>query len=171
MLEEAIVIRPDHIPSYNNLAKAYFLAGIPELAAASYQEALHHDPSNAIARKNLALLTAAGGVQAAPGPGDTARPAAEARRPQKAGTPAPSVAVAGGTEKPSVPPEAGREVRDEADAEALREMLRSLPHVTVERRGDRLALSGWTGDERSAAAGADTRGATGCHQSHDGRRR
>ena len=32
LLEEAVSLRPQHVPSYNNLAKAYFLAGIPELA-------------------------------------------------------------------------------------------------------------------------------------------
>jgi len=39
-LESAVTIRPDHVPSYNNLAKAYFLAGLPELAVASYEEVL-----------------------------------------------------------------------------------------------------------------------------------
>jgi len=33
---------------YNNLAKAYFLAGLPELAVASYEEVLRRDSSNAI---------------------------------------------------------------------------------------------------------------------------
>jgi len=41
---------------------------------------------------------------------------------------------------------AEREARDQAEAEALREMLRDLPHVTVERLGGRLTLGGWTSD-------------------------
>jgi hypothetical protein len=32
LLEEAVLIRPEHVPSYNNLAKAYFLAGLPGMA-------------------------------------------------------------------------------------------------------------------------------------------
>src|SRR3990172_594530 len=62
LLENAVLIRPDHVPSYNNLAKAYFLAGLPELAVATYGEALRRDPSNAIALKNLLLLTEAAGI-------------------------------------------------------------------------------------------------------------
>jgi Tfp pilus assembly protein PilF len=45
-LEAALSSRPDHVPSYNNLGKAYFLAGLPELAVAAYEEALRRDPSN-----------------------------------------------------------------------------------------------------------------------------
>ena len=61
MLENAILIRPDHIPSRNNLAKAYFLARLPELAIAAYEEVLLRDPSNAIALNNLMLLAEAAG--------------------------------------------------------------------------------------------------------------
>ena len=34
------------------------------------------------------------------------------------------------------------------EANALRELLRDLPHVTVERRGGRLTLTGWTSDPK-----------------------
>ena len=127
LLEEAVAIRPDYVPTYNNLAKAYFLAGIPELSVASYQEALRRDPSNAIARKGLTLLTQAGGGQTGSG-----APAAEPKPPVNHPSP---VAPA----QPPLPPDA-----DDAEAQALRELVRDLPHVTVERRGDRLTLAGWT---------------------------
>jgi tetratricopeptide (TPR) repeat protein len=61
LLENAVLIRPDHVPSYNNLAKAYFQAGLPELTVAAYEEVLRLDPSNAIALKNLLLLSEAVG--------------------------------------------------------------------------------------------------------------
>jgi hypothetical protein len=56
-------IRSDYVPTYNNPAKAYFLARIPELSVASYQEALRRDPSNLIARRGLTFLTQAGGAR------------------------------------------------------------------------------------------------------------
>src|SRR3990172_9416746 len=62
LLENAVLIRPHHVPSYNNLAKAYFLAGLPEMAVLTYQEALRRDSSNAIALKNLLRLTEAAGL-------------------------------------------------------------------------------------------------------------
>jgi len=136
LLEDAIVIRPDHVPSYNNLAKAYFLAGLPELAVAGYKEALRRDPSNVIARKNLAVLTAAAGDQQALGPGDAPKPSADSGLPKKPVTPEPRDAAPGGQIKSPA--------EDGADVGALRELLRDLPHVKVERRGDRLALGGWT---------------------------
>ena len=127
LLEEAAVIRPDYLPTYNNLAKAYFLAGIPELSVASYQETLRRDPSNAIARKGLTLLTQAGGGQTGSG-----APAAEPNPPVN-------------HLSPVVPaPAAAQPDADDAEAHALQELVRDLPHVTVERRGDRLTLAGWT---------------------------
>ena len=48
--------------TYNNLAKAYFLAGIPELSVASYKEALRRDPANAVAHKGLAVLAGPNGA-------------------------------------------------------------------------------------------------------------
>ena len=90
-LESAVSIRPDHIPSYNNLAKAYFLAGLPELAVASYEEVLRRDASNAIALKNLLLLAEATGNHdaadayrrrlEAPGSGRAPKPAIDAGDP------------------------------------------------------------------------------------------
>lgn len=127
LLEESLLIRPEHVPTYNNLAKAYFLAGVPELSVASYQEALRLDPSNATARKGLALLMAAAGGQAAAGtgePGPSANHAAAAAPPQTAAEPDASA--------------------EAAEVHALRELLSDLPHVKVEQRGGRLTLSGWT---------------------------
>jgi len=145
LLEEAVVIRPDYVPAYNNLGKAYFLAGIPELAVASYQEALRHDPSNAIALQNFALLTDIAGVQA-PGPGSSA----DAGEPKKPISATPPVAAQGEETRPSTlaaapatsDPQPG--VEEGADVVALRELVRDLPHVTVERRGGRLTVAGWT---------------------------
>jgi tetratricopeptide (TPR) repeat protein len=85
LLENAVLIRPDHVPSYNNLAKAYFLAGLPELAVATYEEALRRDPSNAIALKNLLLLAEAAGIHDAAA---TYRRRLEALGPHRAGKPA-----------------------------------------------------------------------------------
>ncbi len=127
LLEEAVAIHPDYVPAYNNLAKAYFLAGIPELSVASYQEALSRDPSNPIARKGLTLLTQAGGGQVGSG-----APAVEPKPPVEPPSPVTPAQAA-------VPPDA-----DDAEAQALREIVRDLMHVTVERRGDRLTLAGWT---------------------------
>jgi tetratricopeptide (TPR) repeat protein len=127
LLEEAAVIRPDYLPTYNNLAKAYFLAGIPELSVASYQETLRRDPSNPIARRGLTLLTQAGGGQTAPG-SLAVEPKAPANQPSPV---VPAPAAAG--------PDA-----DDAEAQALGDLVRDLPHVTVERRGDQLTLAGWT---------------------------
>jgi tetratricopeptide (TPR) repeat protein len=127
LLEEAAAIRPDYVPAYNNLAKAYFLAGLPELSVASYQETLRRDPANPIARKGLTLLTQAGGAQT--GSGSTAA------EPQSPANHRSSVVPA----QAAPQPEPG-----DAEAHALREQVRDLPHVTAERRGDRLAVAGWT---------------------------
>jgi tetratricopeptide (TPR) repeat protein len=62
LLEDAVSIRPGYVPSYNNLAKAYYLTGLPELAIGTYEEALRRDPSNAIALKNLAVLAEGAGL-------------------------------------------------------------------------------------------------------------
>jgi tetratricopeptide (TPR) repeat protein len=149
-IEDAIAIHPDYVPSYNNLVKAYFLARLPELAVASYKEALRRDPSNAIALKNLAVLTEAAGVQNAPGSGGNNQPAVGAGQPKKPVTSAPPVGAAVGNDKPPVVAgtpaisDADREARDAAGAQALQEILRDLPHVMVEWRGGRLSLGGWT---------------------------
>jgi len=127
LLENAVLIRPDHIPSYNNLAKAYYLAGLSELAVAAYEEALRRDPSNAIARKNHLRVTGDAGIQV---------PAAA---PPPAAAPAPVI--------PAPKPQA---LLDK-EANALRELVRDLPHVMVERRGGRLTLTGWTSGKKERA--------------------
>ncbi len=151
LLENAVLIRSDHVPSYNNLAKAYFLTGLPELAVAAYEEALRRDSSNAIALGNLARLAEGAGRHKAAaayrrrlealGSGDVAKPTVDAEEPMTllATRPLATAAVMG--EQPRAP---GPEARPDPDANALREILRDLPHVRVERRGDQLTLVGWT---------------------------
>jgi len=129
LLENAVLIRPEHVPSYNNLAKAYFLAGLPELALATYEEVLRRDPSNAIALRNRQRLAAAAGNQIPAGAAEAPRVAA----------PAPVIVA---------PPAATAE---DPEADALREVVRDLPHVTVERRAGQLTLSGWTSDPKERA--------------------
>jgi Tfp pilus assembly protein PilF len=161
LLESAVLIRPDHVPSYNNLAKAYFLAGLPELSVATYGEALRRDPSNAIARKNLLLLTEAAGIHdaAATYPrrlealrlGPAEKPPVGTAEPM---TPLPSrpidVATAATEQSPVAAPAPGI-ARDDTEAAALRELVRDLPHVTVERRGGRLTVTGWTSGPKERA--------------------
>ena len=125
-LEDALQVRPEYVPAYNNLAKAYFQTGLPELALASYQEALRLDPANPIARKGLALLMAAANRT-----NNTTSSATEpSTRPSPATAPTPPTPAPAAPEPPEVT--------------ALRELIRDLPHVKVEWRGDRLTLSGWT---------------------------
>jgi hypothetical protein len=62
LLEDAVSNRPDYVPSYNSLAKAYYQAGLPELAVATYEEVLRRAPSNPIALENLARLREAAGA-------------------------------------------------------------------------------------------------------------
>jgi len=138
LLEESLSIRPDHVPTYNNLGKAYLLAGVPELAVACYAEALRRDPSNAVALKNIALLTGTAGVPKPPHPGDAGKPVyPDVAAPSPEAKPAAEASPRAAT---------GRQVSDEtaAEVEALQELLGDLPHVTVEARGGRLVLTGWT---------------------------
>jgi tetratricopeptide (TPR) repeat protein len=154
LLEEALSIRPDHAPSYNNLGKAYILAGVPELAAASYSEALRCDSSNAVALKNLALLTGAAGVQRRSRSIDTRKPVVETVDPTKPIASEPAATAVGEKTQPAVVSDkrgrsaveggARNETGVDPDVEALQELLRELPHVTAERRGGLLALTGWT---------------------------
>jgi tetratricopeptide (TPR) repeat protein len=130
ILEDLLEVRTGHAPTYNNLAKAYFMAGVPELAAATYRQVLQHDPSNAIATRNLALLSSAAGVEAA-APVDAAPAIATAL----AATPA----IAASLPESAAPPD--------PEVQALAELLEVLPHVNVTRRGGRLVLDGWTSDE------------------------
>ena len=154
LLENAVSIRPGHVPSYNNLAKAYYLTGLPELAIGTYEEVLRRDPSNAIALKNLAVLAEGAGLHEAAtayrkrlealGLAQTALPTVEPI------TLLPTWPLAKATVGPPLPapppviqaPKA--EARPDQDVNALRELLRDLSHVTVERRGGRLTLVGWT---------------------------
>ena len=163
-LESAVSIRPDHVPSYNNLAKAYFLAGLPELAVAAYEEVLRRDSSNAIALNNLLLLAEAAGNHdaaatyrrrlEASGPGRAGKPAIDAGKPNTqlptwplatatAGSPPP-------TPLPVMPVEVPQPLPDR-EADGLRELLRDLPHVTVERRAGRLTLAGYTSGQKERA--------------------
>jgi len=163
-LESAVAIRPDHVPSYNNLAKAYFLAGLPELAVASYEEVLRRDSSNPIALSNLLLLAEAAGNRDAAAiyrrrleasrSGRAARPAIDAGKPTTqlptwplataaAGSPLPTPLPVEPVPKPQPPPD--------READALRELLRDLPHVTVERRAGRLTLTGYTSGPKERA--------------------
>jgi len=157
LLENAVLIRPDHVPSYNNLAKAYFQAGLPELTVAAYEEALRRDSSNAIALKNLLLLAEAAGIHDAAatyrrrlkalGSGRTAKPAIDAGELITLLPTWPLVTTAAGS-PPATPlpviPVPKPQARPDKEADALRELLRDLPHVTVERRAGRLTLNGWT---------------------------
>jgi len=156
-LESAVSIRPDHVRSYNNLAKAYFLAGLPELAVASYEEVLRRDSSNAIALNNLLLLAEAAGNHdaagtyrrrlEASGSGRAAKHTIDAGKPitqlptwplatTAVGSPPPTPLPVVPVEVPQPPPD--------READTLRELLRDLPHVTVERRAGRLTLTGYT---------------------------
>ena len=128
-LESTVSTRPDYVPAYNNLAKAYFLAGLPELALAAYEEALRRDPSNAIALKNRERLAAAGANQIR-----AAAPVAQPVAP-----PAPVI--------PALP----AATAEDPEADALREVIHDLPHVTVERRAGYLTLCGWTSDPKERA--------------------
>ena len=163
MLENAVLIRPDHVPSRNNLAKAYFLARLPELAVATYEEALRLDPSNAIALHNLLVLAeAAGNHDAAAtyrrrlealGSGRTAKSAVAAGEPIMQLPTWPLVTAADGSAPTPLPLIHAVEPLDPPDKEtnALRELLRDLPHVTVERRAGRLILTGYTSGTKERA--------------------
>jgi hypothetical protein len=164
LLENAVLIRPDHVPSYNNLAKAYFQAGLPELAVAAYEEVLRRDSSNAIALKNLLLLAEAAGIHDAAatyrrrlkalGSGLAAKPAIDAGEPITLLPTWPLTTAAAGS-PPATPlpviPVAEPQARSDKEADALRELLRDLPHVTVERRSGRLTLTGWTSGPKERA--------------------
>jgi len=163
LLENAVLIRPDHVPSYNNLAKAYFLAGLPSLAVAAYEEVLRRDSSNAIALNNLLLLAeAAGNHDAAAtyrrrlealGSGRAAKPAIEAGEPITLPSwPLTTAAVGEGEPTPlPVMPVPKPQPPPDREADSFRELLRDLPHVTVERRAGRLTLAGYTSGPKERA--------------------
>ncbi len=145
--EDAIAIRPDHVPTYNNLAKAYFLAGIPELSFATYNEALRRDPSNRVARAAIALLTTAAAAAGQPEPGSGGR------SPQRAAPPSlpPGEENRGASADDPIGAPTEPDSTEAPEVLALRELIRDLPHVTAERRGDQLAVSGWTSGTRERA--------------------
>jgi tetratricopeptide (TPR) repeat protein len=164
LLENAVLIRPDHVPSYNNLAKAYFQAGLPELTVAAYEEVLRLDPSNAIALKNLLLLSEAVGFHDAAATYQrrlkTLGSSLAAKTTIGAGEPITllptwPLATAAAGSPPATPlpviPVAEPQTRPDKEADALRELLRDLPHVTVERRAGRLTLTGWTSGPKERA--------------------
>lgn len=64
-MEASLANYPDHVQSYINLGKAYFMADLPELAVASYEEALKRSPTNAAALRNLVTLNEAAGFHQA----------------------------------------------------------------------------------------------------------
>ena len=163
-LESAVTIRPDHVPSYNNLAKAYFLAGLPELAVASYEEVLRRDPSNSIALNNLLLLAEAAGNRDAAATyrrrleasksGRTAKPATDAGGPITRFSTRPLATASAGASPPTPLPDVAvpkPQPSPDREADALRELLRDLPHVTVERRAGRLTLTGYTSGPKERA--------------------
>lgn len=164
LLESAVSNRPDHLPSHNNLAKAYFLAGLPELSVATYEEVLRRDASNDIALHNLLLIAeAAGNSDAAAsyrqrlqsrGSGLTGKPTGDTGDPNPPFPIWPLAAAATGPSPtspmpviPKMPPQSDFD----KEADALRELLRDLPHVTVERRAGRLTLIGYTSNPKERA--------------------
>jgi Tfp pilus assembly protein PilF len=161
LLENAILIRPDHIPSWNNLAKAYYLAGLPELTVGAYEEVLRRKPLNTIALTNLLHLAEAAGLQNTASTyrqrleiiqsGSTAKPVINAKDQIVASPIWPITVVGGGTLAPTNGPVSlvsEQVTHDDAEVDNLRDLLLDLPHVTVERRGGRLALTGWTSNKK-----------------------
>ena len=158
LLEAAARVRPGHVSTYNNLGKAYFLAGLPDLAVGAYEEVLRLDPWNVTALRNLLRLAESAGLDA---PAASYRRrlevAATRRGAAAAGVSRENVPVwpiatvtAGSTSMPPASDIAALEAQVPPDEEvdALRDILRDLPHVAVERRGGRLVLVGWTRSPR-----------------------
>jgi cytochrome c-type biogenesis protein CcmH/NrfG len=147
LLESAAAIRPDDPRTYNNLAKAYFLAGLPEYSFAAYEETLRHDPSNVVALRGLTTIADAAGL------GDAA---AEYRRRLAAvgagATPPSSIAAnptgpaAGSPREPATAAgqDGGASGGGDEHVDSVRALLKDLRFVKVERRGDRIVLAGWT---------------------------
>ncbi len=152
LLEEAVILAPDFIPPYNSLAKAYYLAGLPELAIATYEEVLRRDAGNVVASQNIALLLAA----AAPSktvedleklPEHFKKREAEheeAIKTMKEGKPPPKPGGDAGA-KPGgnagngkLPPPPGPSIA------TLRILLRDMPYLKLEEHSGMLVLTGWT---------------------------
>jgi Tfp pilus assembly protein PilF len=148
LLESAAAIRPDDARTYNNLAKAYFVAGLPEYSFAAYEETLRHDPSNVVALRGLTTIADAAGLVDA---GDEYRRRLAASGAAARLSPRPAAARAGDPPQEKPPetappagPNAGAGNGADADVETVRPLIRELPNVKVERRGDRVVLVGWT---------------------------
>lgn len=126
--EDALASQPGYVPAYVNLGKAYFMANLPQLAAACYEQALQLDSSSTAAKNNLLLLTQAAGPQSR-----------EGRSP-------PGLRSLATNSQSAVEAPAARPPRQLQGDEvlALQDILRDLPHVTVEPRGGQLTLQGWT---------------------------
>ena len=165
VLEAAVNNDPDYIPAYNSLAKAYFLAELPELSIATYKEVLRRDASNSTASQNLALLVA----QAQPETETTEQPKPDGtegksieeqmgeiqadlpvvdKPPDSADDSAkqqdgPGTSKAPPTGKDKEPGPASQKL----NAEVLGKLTRDLPYLTVEEVDGTLALTGWTRDK------------------------
>ena len=124
---------------------------------------LLRDPSNAIALNNLLLLAeAAGNHDAAAiyrrrlealGSGRAAKSAIDAGEPITQLPTWPLVTAAAGSPPTPLPVIHAVEplAPSDKEADALRELLRDLPHVTVERRAGRLILTGYTSGPKERA--------------------
>lgn len=147
LFEAAVTYNPDYIPPYNNLAKAYYLVGLPELAIDTYKEVLRRDVANSIASQNLALLVAAakpkpketGGVKQKPKPGEgpAILPTSLEKRKEITATP----------KQPHPKKDTAPEI-SLPNLDGFRKLLRGLPYVSVEEQAGVLALTGWTRDKR-----------------------
>jgi hypothetical protein len=164
LLENAVLIRPDHVPSYNKLAKAYFLAKLPELAVAAYEEALRRNSSNVIALKNLLLMADAAGMHDAAasyrgrlkalGSGRDTKRTSDVDEPITLLPTWPLATAAVSSPQPTLLPlipVSEPQARPDREADAQRELLRDLPDVKVERSAGRLALTGWTSGPKERA--------------------
>jgi hypothetical protein len=118
---------------------------------------LRRDSSNAIALKNLLLLAEAAGIHDAAatyrrriealGSGRAAKLTIDAGEPIPLLPTWPFATAAVGSSSPTplpVIPVPEPQAPPDREVNAFRELLRDLPHVTVERRAGRITLTGWT---------------------------
>lgn len=153
LLEEAVTLNPDYIPPYNSLAKAYYLAGLPELAIATYEEVLRRDEVNSIAIQNLAMLLAAarGKVEDLEKlPDHFIKREEEHEKDMKGeeeGKPPPKPPPNESGKSAGKNPE-GKPGKDPApppgpSTATLRKLLRDLPYLKLEEHAGMLVLTGW----------------------------
>lgn len=142
-LETAATLRPGVPSTYNNLAKAYFVAGLPELSYATYEESLRHDPTNAVALRGMTTIARAAGLDDGTA---TRREGLEQTGDYVSRSMAPGAAMPPAPENAGVPTEPVP--GSDPDAEGLRALLAESANVRVERRGGRLTVSGWTIGEK-----------------------